>query len=156
MLDVAKEAQMLIAVLQNGELNQNTAFKILDQHSDCFEAVLCPICSFLEEESLGDVLLLMARNPSINKDVQKRILDESFKWQGAEIGVMLSLARNPALDNEVRPSLLHAEIWYGFGYGHELISDLIEAAAGNPNFPENEISEFEDVCAEDYDFPKLG
>ena len=154
MSDVAKDAQALIVILENGELDQNSAFKILDEHSDCFAAELCPICSYLEEESLGDVLRIMARNPSITKDVQKRILDESFKWQGAEIGVMLSLARNPALDSEVRPSLLHAEIWYGFGYGHELISDLIEAAAGNPNFPDDEIDAFEDECAEDYDYPK--
>lgn len=154
MSDVSNDAQTLITILESRELEQDNAFKILEQHSDCFAAELCPICSYLEEKSFGDVLLLMARNPSITKDVQKRILEESFKWQGAEIGVMLSLARNPALDSEVRPSLLHAEIWYGFGYGHELISDLIEAAAGNPNFPEVEIDEFENECAEDYDYPK--
>jgi hypothetical protein len=154
MSEIAATVELLISTIANENLDQISAFKILDEHVDCFSADLCPICSYLEEESLGDVLRLMARNPSITKDVQKRILDESFNWQGAEIGVMLSLARNPALDSEIRPSLLHAEIWYGFGYGHELISDLIEAAAGNPNFPEEEIDEFENECAEDYDYPK--
>jgi hypothetical protein len=154
MSEITATVELLISTIASENLDQISAFKILDEHVDCFSADLCAICSYLEEESLGDVLLLMARNPSITKDVQKRILDESFKWQGAEIGVMLSLARNPALDSEIRPSLLHAEIWYGFGYGHELISDLIEAAAGNPNFPEDEIDLFEDECAEDYDYPK--
>ena len=154
MSEIAATVELFISTIASENLDQISAFKILDEHVDCFSADLCPICSYLEEESLGDVLRLMARNPSITKDVQKRILDESFNWQGAEIGVMLSLARNPALDSEVRPSLLHAEIWYGFGYGHELISDLIEAAAGNPNFPEDEIDLFEDECAEDYDYPR--
>jgi hypothetical protein len=154
MSQIAKEAEILILKLANQNLTEDSIFKILDQHEECFSADLCSICEYLDEESLGNVLIHVARNISITKEVQKRVLSESFKWQGAEIGVMLSLARNPALDSEVRPSLLHAEIWYGFGYGHELISDLIEAAAGNPNFPEDEIDEFEDECAEGYDYPK--
>ena len=152
-MDVAKDAQTLLALLENPKLDQDSAFKILDQHMECFKSSLCPICQYLDEESLGSILLKLARHSNA-KEIQKRSLNESHQWQGAEIGVKLALARNPALDSQLRPSLLHAEIWYGYGYGHELISDLIEAAAGNPNFPEDEIEEFEDECVEYYDYQK--
>jgi hypothetical protein len=154
MSNVVQDAETLMSVLANPTLDQETIFAILDQHGDCFSAELCPICEYLEDESLGDILIQLARNPSINKDTQLRLLDEAYKWQGAEIGVKLSLARNPAIDSQVRSILLLSEIWYGYGYGHELISDLIEAAAGNPNFPDDEIDKFEDECAEFYDYPK--
>ncbi len=154
MSNVVQDAEALMSLLASPSLSEETTFSILDQHEKCFSAELCSICEYLDEESLGEILIQLTRNPSITKEVQKRVLNDSFKWQGAEIGVMLSLARNPSLDSEVRPNLLHAEIWYGFGYGHELISDLIEAAAGNPNFPEDEIDQFEDECAEDYDYPR--
>lgn len=84
MAEIAETAELLISTITSENLDQISAFKILDEHADCFVAELCPICSYLEDESLGDVLHLMARNPSITRDVQKRILEESFKWQGAE------------------------------------------------------------------------
>lgn len=149
---VAEEADDLKRILSSPILSDETVFLILERHSNCFVANLCSICEYLEERGEDLILSQLAENPSISKAVQSRILEESFKWQGIEVGIKLSLVGNPGLDAEIRSTLLMPDIWYGYGYGNDLISELIEAASENPNFPIDEIEAFIKECVEFYGY----
>ena len=153
MPSIESQAKTLIAFLAAPVEDENSFVKEMDKHQVCFEADLCEICEFLDENEMGNILRHIGKNPTITEAIQRRLLDESYKWEGMVINAKLWLAANPSLSSAMVEPLLHPEIWYGYGYGHELIDDFVDAATSNPNFPQAEFDSFIEECVEYYEYP---
>jgi hypothetical protein len=153
MASLESQARQLIEFLAAPVEDEESFLKEMDQHLNCFEADLCDICELIDENEMGNILRHIGKNPSITEAIQLRLLEESYKWDGMVINAKIWLAANPALAPAMVESLLHPEIWYGYGYGHELIDDFVDAATSNPNFPQTEFDEFIEECIEDYEYP---
>jgi hypothetical protein len=153
MSSTESKAESLIEYLSASVSDEKTFLKEMDRHQSCFEADLCEVCEFLDENEMGNILRYIGKNPTITEAIQRRLLDESYKWDGMVINAKLWLAANPALAKSVVESLLHPEIWYGYGYGHEIIDDFYDAAMSNPNFPQAEFDAFIEECVESYEYP---
>lgn len=153
MYSLKAKAENLIEFLAAPVKDEKAFIKEMDQHLKCFEADLCEVCEFLDENELGNILRHIGKNPTITEAIQRRLLDESYKWEGMVINAKLWLAANPALSPAMVEPLLHPEIWYGYGYGHELIDDFVDAATNNPSFPQAEFDSFIEECVEAYEYP---
>ena len=153
MASIETKAGALVEFLAAPIRDDEGILKEMDKHLECFEATLCEVCEYLDDNDLGNILRHIGKNPTITEAIQRRLLDESYKWDGMIINAKLWLAANPALAAAMVEPLLHPEIWYGYGYGHELIDDFVDAATSNPSFPQAEFDSFIEECIEEYEYP---
>lgn len=152
MASLEEETNQLLTEVSSPTISKPRIIEILDEHSNCFEADLCDICEYIDEEVLTGLLETLAANPVIDDVLQNRIYEESVKWQGQEISVLIEYAGNPSVSDNFKAHLLSPELWFGYDEGRELVGLFIERASKNSRFSKSEIEEFLNTCNDVYDY----
>lgn len=146
---VEERAQRLIATVVNPQTTSELIDEILAEHEECFNAELCEICEFIEEEIYVDLLKAMATNPSLSPVQQSRIFSLGLESQGSIVGIISGFLKNPQISDEIKKNCLLAPDFISYHVDDDLADVLqgyLALMQANSSFSPEEIISFRAQC----------